>query len=82
MIEPPDRFGDIMSTQMQILDLPRGVHETSDYVALAIKAAGTHSHVFIQTYIQSPNHSFLSNCGTGKDARSNQEWYDLCSMNV
>merc|ERR1712176_1133307 len=36
---PPDRFGDIMSTQMQILDLPLGVHETSDYVALAIKAA-------------------------------------------
>ena len=39
LIEPPDRFGDIMSTQMQILELPRGVHETSDYVALAIKAA-------------------------------------------
>merc|ERR1712129_620475 len=39
MIEPPDRFGDILSTQMQILDLPLGVHETSDYVALAIKAA-------------------------------------------
>eukprot|EP00486_Rosalina_sp_Unknown_P004248 CAMPEP_0201571004 /NCGR_PEP_ID=MMETSP0190_2-20130828/13550_1 /ASSEMBLY_ACC=CAM_ASM_000263 /TAXON_ID=37353 /ORGANISM="Rosalina sp." /LENGTH=293 /DNA_ID=CAMNT_0047995207 /DNA_START=766 /DNA_END=1647 /DNA_ORIENTATION=+ len=28
-----------MSTQMQILELPKGVHETSDYVALAIKAA-------------------------------------------
>merc|ERR1719384_2990143 len=39
LIEPPDRFGDIMSTQMQILELPLGVHETSDYVALAIKAA-------------------------------------------
>merc|ERR1712087_1073295 len=34
-----DRFGNIMSTQMQILELPHGVHETSDYVALAIKAA-------------------------------------------
>merc|ERR1712228_24663 len=39
LIEPPDRFGNIMSTQMQILDLPLGIHETSDYVALAIKAA-------------------------------------------
>merc|ERR1712173_44816 len=39
LIEPPDRFGNIMSTQMQILELPLGVHETSDYVALAIKAA-------------------------------------------
>jgi len=39
LIEPPDRFGDIMSTQMQVLDLPLGIHETSDYVALAIRAA-------------------------------------------
>merc|ERR1712228_369909 len=39
LIEPPDRFGNIMSTQMQILDLPLGIHETSDYVALAINAA-------------------------------------------
>eukprot|EP00484_Ammonia_sp_Unknown_P020916 CAMPEP_0197029204 /NCGR_PEP_ID=MMETSP1384-20130603/8698_1 /TAXON_ID=29189 /ORGANISM="Ammonia sp." /LENGTH=521 /DNA_ID=CAMNT_0042458327 /DNA_START=81 /DNA_END=1646 /DNA_ORIENTATION=+ len=39
LIEPPDRFGDILSTQMQILDLPLQIHETSDYVGLAIKAA-------------------------------------------
>jgi len=39
LIEPPDRFGDIISTQMQVLDLPLGIHETSDYVALAIRAA-------------------------------------------
>jgi len=39
LISPPDRFADIMSTQMQILDLPLGIHETSDYVGLAIKAA-------------------------------------------
>eukprot|EP01083_Nonionella_stella_P285210 970831_1 len=39
LIEPPDRFGDILSTQMQILELPLGLHETSDYVTLAIKAS-------------------------------------------
>jgi len=39
LIEPPDRFGDILSTQMQIIDLEEAVHETSDYVPLAIKAA-------------------------------------------
>merc|ERR1712107_220656 len=39
LIEPPDRFGDIMSTQMQIIDLEEAIHETSDYVPLAIKAA-------------------------------------------
>ena len=39
LIVPPDRFGDIMSTQMQIIDLAEAIHETSDYVPLAIKAA-------------------------------------------
>eukprot|EP01083_Nonionella_stella_P181897 652954_1 len=39
LVEPPDQFGGIISTQMQILELPKGVHETSDYVELAIKAA-------------------------------------------
>merc|ERR1719474_2267562 len=39
LIEPPDRFGAILSTQMRVLDLPLGIHETSDYVALAIKSA-------------------------------------------
>jgi len=39
LITPPDRFGDFLSTQLSILDLPEGVHETSDYVPLAIKAA-------------------------------------------
>eukprot|EP01084_Bolivina_argentea_P207174 353533_1 len=39
LIEPPDRFGDILSTQMQIIDLHDQVHDTSDYVPLAIKAA-------------------------------------------
>ncbi|ETO23928.1 hypothetical protein RFI_13233 [Reticulomyxa filosa] len=39
LITPPDRFGDFLSTQLSILDLPEGVHDTSDYVPLAIKAA-------------------------------------------
>jgi len=39
LIAPPDRFGDFLSTQLAILDLPEGVHDTSDYVPLAIKAA-------------------------------------------
>eukprot|EP01084_Bolivina_argentea_P159080 277075_1 len=39
LIQPPDRFGDIVTTQMTILDLPLATHETSDYVPLAIKAA-------------------------------------------
>ena len=39
LIEPPDRFGNIISTQMQIIDLQEAVHETSDYVPLAIKSA-------------------------------------------
>eukprot|EP01084_Bolivina_argentea_P084509 152805_1 len=39
LIEPPDRFGDVLSTQIQIIDLPHAVHETSDYVPLAIKSA-------------------------------------------
>ncbi|ETO21693.1 Band 7 stomatin-like domain-containing protein, partial [Reticulomyxa filosa] len=37
LITPPDRFGDFLSTQLSILDLPEGVHDTSDYVPLAIK---------------------------------------------
>lgn len=39
LITPPDRFVEIVSTQLSILDLPLAVHETSDYVPLAIKAA-------------------------------------------
>jgi len=39
LLAPPDRFGDFLSTQLAILDLPEGVHDTSDYVPLAIKAA-------------------------------------------
>ena len=39
VIVPPDRFGGMMTTQMTILDLPLAVHETSDYVPLAIKSA-------------------------------------------
>eukprot|EP01084_Bolivina_argentea_P238463 400612_1 len=39
LIEPPDRFGDIITTQMQIIDMPEAINETSDYVPLAIKAA-------------------------------------------
>eukprot|EP00485_Elphidium_margaritaceum_P002465 CAMPEP_0202692270 /NCGR_PEP_ID=MMETSP1385-20130828/6685_1 /ASSEMBLY_ACC=CAM_ASM_000861 /TAXON_ID=933848 /ORGANISM="Elphidium margaritaceum" /LENGTH=521 /DNA_ID=CAMNT_0049347765 /DNA_START=36 /DNA_END=1601 /DNA_ORIENTATION=- len=38
-IEPPDRYGDKISTQMQIIDMDEAVHETSDYVPVAIKAA-------------------------------------------
>ncbi|ETO35130.1 hypothetical protein RFI_01945, partial [Reticulomyxa filosa] len=38
LIAPPDRFGDFLSTQLSIIDLPEGVHDTSDYVPLAIKA--------------------------------------------
>jgi len=39
MIEPPDRFGDIISTMNQIIDLEEAIHETSDYVPVSIKAA-------------------------------------------
>jgi len=39
LITPPDRFGNIISTQLSILDLPLAEHETSDYVPLAVKAA-------------------------------------------
>ena len=39
LIEPPDRFGDLISTQMQIIDLEEAIFESSDYVPLAIKSA-------------------------------------------
>jgi len=39
LIQPPDRFGLLLSTQITILDLPFAVHETSDYVPLGIKSA-------------------------------------------
>merc|ERR1719204_1951698 len=39
MIEPPDRFGDIISTMNQLIDLEEAIHETSDYVPVSIKAA-------------------------------------------
>jgi len=39
LIQPPDRFGCMLSTQITILDLPYAVHETSDYVPLGIKSA-------------------------------------------
>lgn len=38
VIVPPDRFGAILSTQQQTLGLPEGVHESSDYVPLKIRA--------------------------------------------
>eukprot|EP00470_Lotharella_oceanica_P015486 CAMPEP_0170189180 /NCGR_PEP_ID=MMETSP0040_2-20121228/46199_1 /TAXON_ID=641309 /ORGANISM="Lotharella oceanica, Strain CCMP622" /LENGTH=502 /DNA_ID=CAMNT_0010436669 /DNA_START=39 /DNA_END=1547 /DNA_ORIENTATION=- len=38
VIVPPDRFGSILSTQQQTLTLPEGVHESSDYVPLKIRA--------------------------------------------
>ena len=38
VIVPPDRFGAILSTQQQTLALPEGVHESSDYVPLKIRA--------------------------------------------
>jgi len=38
LIVPPDRFGSILSTQQQTLSLPEGIHESSDYVALRIRA--------------------------------------------
>jgi len=39
LVQPPDRFGGMLSTQITILDLPFAVHETSDYVPLGIKSA-------------------------------------------
>jgi len=39
LIEPPDRYGGKLSTQLTILNLPFQVYETSDYVPLGIKAA-------------------------------------------
>jgi len=39
LVQPPDRYGGTISTQITIIDLPFGVHETSDYVPLGIKSA-------------------------------------------
>jgi len=39
LVSPPDRFGGFMSTQLSILELPRAIHESSDYVPLSIHAA-------------------------------------------
>jgi len=39
LIEPPDRFGDIISTMNQIIELAEAIHETSDYVPVSIKAS-------------------------------------------
>mmetsp|Transcript_15462 Transcript_15462/g.23360 ORF Transcript_15462/g.23360 Transcript_15462/m.23360 type:complete len:434 (-) Transcript_15462:91-1392(-) len=38
VICPPDRFGGFVSTQLELLDLPKHVHESADYVRLAIDA--------------------------------------------
>mmetsp|Transcript_1651 Transcript_1651/g.3826 ORF Transcript_1651/g.3826 Transcript_1651/m.3826 type:complete len:581 (+) Transcript_1651:122-1864(+) len=38
VIAPPDRFGGFVSTQLQLMDLPKQVHESADYVQLAIDA--------------------------------------------
>mmetsp|Transcript_7739 Transcript_7739/g.18941 ORF Transcript_7739/g.18941 Transcript_7739/m.18941 type:complete len:534 (+) Transcript_7739:206-1807(+) len=38
VIAPPDRFGDFVSTQLQLMDLPKQVHESADYVQLSIDA--------------------------------------------
>jgi len=39
LVSPPNRFENFMSTQLDILELPRAIHESSDYVPLAIHAA-------------------------------------------
>lgn len=38
VIAPPDRFENFLSTQLQLLQLPRLVHESGDYVGLRIDA--------------------------------------------
>mmetsp|Transcript_22793 Transcript_22793/g.40351 ORF Transcript_22793/g.40351 Transcript_22793/m.40351 type:complete len:473 (+) Transcript_22793:3-1421(+) len=38
VIAPPDKFGGFVSTQLQLLDLPKQVHESADYVQLEIDA--------------------------------------------
>lgn len=38
LIKPPDRFRELVSTQQQVLELPETLHESSDYVQLAVKA--------------------------------------------
>jgi len=38
VVVPPDRFGNILSTQQQTITLPEGVHESADYVSLKIRA--------------------------------------------
>jgi len=38
VIAPPDRFGGFLSTQLQLMDLPKQVHESADYVQLSIDA--------------------------------------------
>mmetsp|Transcript_41095 Transcript_41095/g.68669 ORF Transcript_41095/g.68669 Transcript_41095/m.68669 type:complete len:451 (+) Transcript_41095:115-1467(+) len=38
VIAPPDRFGGFVSTQLQLLDLPKTIHESGDYVRLEIDA--------------------------------------------
>lgn len=38
LVSPPDRYGNILTTQQQTLTLPETVHESSDYVPLLVKA--------------------------------------------
>lgn len=38
LVKPPDRFRELVSTQQQVLELPETLHESSDYVQLAVKA--------------------------------------------
>merc|ERR1719204_698562 len=39
LIDPPDRFVDILSMQVQIVQLPKEVHESKDYVQIEVQAA-------------------------------------------
>ncbi|GAB5373502.1 hypothetical protein AAMO2058_001757500, partial [Amorphochlora amoebiformis] len=38
VICPPDRFGNFISTRLELLDLPKKIHESADYVQLEIDA--------------------------------------------
>lgn len=39
LIQPPDRFVDILSMQIQITQLPKELHESKDYVQIEVRAA-------------------------------------------
>lgn len=39
LVSPPDRYDGLVSTQQRSLDLPKSIHESSDYVELSITAS-------------------------------------------